>query len=107
MFCLKKNYHEIERIQKRAFKIVYNSNEISLQDVYSDGNAMSFHDIHKKFLLTEIYKTINDLNPCFMKELFIRKEITHNLRNTNLLKIPMANTVKHGLKTTFYRGAIL
>ena len=48
-------------------------------------------------LALETFKTLNDLNPAFMKNLFAKREVTK--RNKNNLKIPNRNTVKCGDKS--------
>ena len=51
-----------------------------------------------RFLCIEIYKTINDLNPEYMKDIFIRQDTIRQRRkqNENNLKVPRKNTVKFG-----------
>ena len=48
-------------------------------------------------LAFEIFKTINDLNPPFMKEIFSRN--TNSERNGTKLLVKMLNTKKYGLDT--------
>ena len=47
-------------------------------------------------LALEVYKTLNNLNPVFMKDYFVPKTTGHNLRLKNLLDIPRARTTKNG-----------
>ena len=44
-------------------------------------------------LALETFKTLNDLNPAFMKNLFAKREVSK--RRKNNLKIPNRNTVKY------------
>ena len=48
-------------------------------------------------LAIEIFKTINDLNPPFMKEIFSRN--TNSERNGTSLLVKMQNTKKYGSDT--------
>ena len=48
-------------------------------------------------LAIEIFKTINDLNPPFMKEIFSRN--TNSERNGTTLLVKMQNTKKYGSDT--------
>ena len=48
-------------------------------------------------LALETFKTLNDLNPAFMKNLFAKREVSK--RRKNNLKIPNRNTVKFGDKS--------
>ena len=48
-------------------------------------------------LALEAFKTLNDLNPAFMKNLFAKREVT--TRRKNNLELPKRNTVKYGDKS--------
>ena len=58
-----------------------------------------------QFLMTEIFKTINNENPPFMKEIFVREESVYNLRCMFRLKVPRVSTTKNGLETISFRGS--
>lgn len=47
-------------------------------------------------LAIEIFKTLNDLNPSYMKNIFIRKNRRENSRNPNNLVTYMENAVTYG-----------
>ena len=57
--------------------------------------------------MTEVYKSLNCQNPAFMWDLFIRKEVTYDLRAKDLLQLPKARTVLNGLNSIVFRGSIL
>ena len=48
-------------------------------------------------LALETFKTLNDLNPAFMKILFAKREVSK--RRKNNLEIPNRNTIKYGDKS--------
>ena len=48
-------------------------------------------------LAIETFKTLNDLNPAFMKNLLAKQEVSQ--RRKNKLEIPNRNTVKYGDKS--------
>ena len=48
-------------------------------------------------LALETFKTLNDLNPAFMKNLFAKREVLK--RRKNNLEIPNRHTVKYGDKS--------
>ena len=43
--------------------------------------------------MTEVEKSLNHQNPAFMLDLFIRKEVTYDLRVKDLSQLPTARTV--------------
>ena len=57
--------------------------------------------------MTEVFKSLNRQNPAFMLDLFIRKEVTYDLRVKDLLGLPTARTVLNGLNSIVFRGSIL
>ena len=57
--------------------------------------------------MTEVYKTIQNLNPSFMKEVFVQKDITYNLRNNLLFQISKTRTSSHGIESLSFLGCML
>ena len=55
--------------------------------------------------MTEVYKSLNCQNPAFMWDLFIRKEISYDLRAKDLLQLPKASS--NVLNSSVFRGSIL
>ena len=47
-------------------------------------------------LCTEIYKTLSNLNPQYMQELFERNSSSYSTRSPKGLKIPRVNQVSYG-----------
>ena len=72
MFCHKQDYLKIAKIQYKALKIVYNSNE-SYEELLI-LNKVSIHQKQLRILATEVFKSLADLNPDFMKSYFTIKE---------------------------------
>ena len=91
MFCRKTDYAKIEKIQYRALKIVYNS-DLSFEDLLLHSNEVSIHQKHLRQLATEVYKSLNNLSPDFIKPFFTLKDMPYNLRNRSILNLPAAHT---------------
>ena len=73
MFCRKMGYLKIEKIQYKALKIVFNSNE-SFEDLLLHINEISILQKQLRQLTTEICKSLTDLSPKFTKPFFTVKE---------------------------------
>ena len=65
----------------------------------SDFDAMLLRDDavpirirNLQFIMTEIYKTKSELNPSFMKEIFVEKQSPYGLRGCHNLLLPQART---------------
>ena len=57
-----------------------------------------------KAIACEVFKSINDLNPTFMKEYMIPKEVPYDFRDDNKLVLPHFNTLTYGRNTFKYYG---
>ena len=66
MFGRKTDYLKMEKIQYKALKIVFNSNE-SFEDLLLHRNEVSIHQKQLHQLTTEIYKSLTDLSPEFIE----------------------------------------
>ena len=78
MFYRKQDYLEVEKIHYKALKVVYNSNEC-YEELLIRNNEVSIHQKQLRSLATEIYKSLTDVNPDFMKNYFSIKEIPYRL----------------------------
>ena len=106
MFCHKKDYLKIEKIQYKSLKIIYNSNE-SYEALLTRNNEVSIYQKHLGALATEIYKSLADINPDFIKPYFIIKEMPYNLRNGCALKLPSANSMYYGINSVLFRACLM
>ena len=106
MFCHKQDYLKIEKIQYKALKIVYNSNE-SYEELLLRNNEVSIHKKQLRILATEVFKSLADINSDFMKSYFTIKEIPYCLRNGNFLKIPSTRSKRYGTNSIVFRACLV
>ena len=85
MFCRKQNYLEVEKIYNECY-----------EELLIRNNEVSIHQKQLRTLATEIYKSLTDVNPDFMKSYFPIKEIPYSLRNGSVLKIPPTRSTYYG-----------
>ena len=57
--------------------------------------------------MTEVYKSLNHLNPAFMWDLFKIKETPYNLRGGSKLTLPQTHKVNYGLNALIFRSSLL
>ena len=50
---------------------------------------------------------MNHLNPSYIWEFFVKKDITYNLRTKALCRIPSAQSHQYGLNSLSFRGSLL
>ena len=106
MFCHKQDYLKIQKILYKALKIVYKSNE-SYEELLLGNNQVSTHQKQLRILATEVFKSLADINPDFMKSYFTIKEIPHCLRNGNFLKIPSTRSKRYGTNSILFRACLV
>ena len=82
-FSSPESLRKIERIQERALRILYNdfSNEIKV--LLEKTEKTTFLIKQHQNLAIEIFKTLQNLNPDYMKDIFIRNENPYNLRDNS------------------------
>ena len=107
MFSSKGNLTKIHNCQKRALRAVYNNYEDDFESLLELSGSTLIHTVHLRFLMSEIFKSLNSLNPNFMNRLFVEKNSLYQLRKGSQLKIPPARTIKFGSNSVFFRGSIL
>ena len=93
-----KSLLKIECIQKRALRFLYNDHESTYEELRTKANRNYMNIYRLKILCTEIYKTINDLNPGYMKNIFQRYDTDRPVRSQHLnnLKVPRVNQETFG-----------
>ena len=106
MYCQRKSNNLINRIHERALRIVYNDYLSDFNSLLVKDDSVIIHHRNIQALTLEIYKTLNNLNPQFMKEVFCLKQQNYSLRNGNLT-YPNPRTVSYGLETFNYKGCQL
>ena len=72
MFCRKKLYSKIEKTHRRTLKVIHCNNLLL--------RSNSIHQSHLRFLVTEIFKSISQINPEFMWSFFKQQKLSYSLR---------------------------
>ena len=62
---------------------------------------------HLRFLMTEIYKSISQLNPQFMCHFFTHRDIPHNLRKGPILGLSKTHSFYYGTNAIHFRGSLI
>ena len=71
------------------------------------SNTVSVHQRHLRFLVTEICKSISQLNPEFTWSYFTRKDMPYNLRKGPFLGLPKAHSFYYGTNAVHFRGSLI
>ena len=92
---------KIENLQKRALRFLYNDYKISYEELLSKSSTSSMNVKRLRPPFIELYKTINKLNPGFMREPFKLRFTNRPVREKYKMNmiIPDFNQVSYGKKS--------
>ena len=68
MFCNKTLNNQINKIHKRTLRLVYEMEDANFEYLLLKNNSSNVYENNIHTLLTEIYKSINNLSPPIMKD---------------------------------------
>ena len=81
-----KSLQKIEKLQERTLRFLYNDHKSSYNDLLLKSGRCTMQVSHQRTLCIEIYKTMNDLNPPFMKNFFKLRSSRYSSRKPYDLK---------------------
>ena len=102
MLCRKTLYSKIEKIHHRTLKLVYGIDD-SYNNFLLSSNSVSIHQRHLRFLVTEIFKSISQINPEFMWSFFKPKNLSYNLRKGPILNLPKTQSTFYGTNAIHFK----
>ena len=100
MFHSRQLHHKVDKIQERAKKVTCQDYESSFEVLLEKDRSTTVHQRNLQFLMTEMYNTINGLNPAFVR-FFCEHKSQENLRNFSL---PRIKTDAYGSKSFCFKG---
>ena len=95
---------KIKKMHERALRIAYKDYESSFSTLLERDTSVTIHSKNLQVLMIEMFRTKENINPPFMKEIFRERNIAYNLRHNNEFMLPMAKTVTYDTETIKYRG---
>ena len=107
IFCGKRNSDKLEKLQERALRVVYNEYSMPYRDLLLHARILPLSMLRLKFLGTEVFKSVKGLNPEFLNEMFQKRNLKYDFRDSNKLHQNDFDTKKFGFKSYKYYGAKL
>ena len=104
MFHNRKSYNKINKIHERALRTIHKDSTSNFESLLIKSNSVSIHQSNFQLLLIKLYKTVNNLNPSFMAEVFVNNVVPYNLRGSTNLVLPKARTNLYGIDTLRFFG---
>ena len=106
-YCDVNMMRKMEKLQERALRYLLNDHTSDYQTLLFKSGFDTLHLRRIKAIACEVFKSINDLNPSFVKEMFEVKETRYNLRSEMVMIQPKYNKLTYGYRTFSYYGAHL
>ena len=96
-----KSLNKVENLQKRALRFLQNDYHSSYETLLHKSGKTTVNVRNLRNLCKEIFKSLNNLNPVFLKEIFYFKESNRPVREKYKLnlQIPKINQVRFGTKS--------
>ena len=107
MFHDRRINDKVNKIHERALRIAYRESHSCFESLLEKNNSVSLHQKNLQLLLVEIFKTKENLNPSFMKDIFVERTENYNLRSGNTLQLPKVRTTTYGIESVSFLGSLL
>ena len=85
-------------------RTTYKDAESNYSELLEKDCSVTIHTKNLQLLMTEMYKTRNDLNPSFMQEIFFENESHYNLHNNNEFVQIRVRSVSNGPESVRFKG---
>ena len=106
MLYRKKTYSRIEKFHHKTLKVIYGIDD-SYNNLSLRSNSVSIHQWHLQFLMTEMFKSISQINPEFMTSFFKQKKLSYNFGKGPILKLSRPKFTYYGLNVVYFRGSLV
>ena len=106
MFCSKIGYSKIEKIHYKNWKVIYDIDD-SYSNLLLRSYYVSKHQRDLQGLVTEIFKSIFQINPEFMLSFFNQKKLSYNVRKWTILNVPRAQSTYCGTNAANFRSSFV
>ena len=103
-FCSRKSTYKLEKINKRALRIVENNYLATYTDLLELAKCSSLYLDRIKSIAFETFKYIHGINPQFLSSTFESMEHHYETRGCHNLKIPKVSTEKNGKQSLGFEG---
>ena len=105
MFCGKTGDNLIKTAHRRSLRAMLNDFDSTYEQMLEKSKQPTIHQKNLRILLSEVFKSLNSLNPEFMSNLFPPALCSHSLRPGSLLAVPRAKT-NIGLNSMVFRATL-
>ena len=104
MHCGKTASDKLEKLNKRALRLIFNDDANTYTNLLETANMPSLHDRRVQDMCILIYKVIHGKTPTSLRTLLTLRSNSRNLRGELILVQPRVITTKYGLNIFRYYG---
>ena len=87
MFSSAKSLNKVESLQKRALRFLYEDYVSSYEELLQKAGKEAMKVNRLRSLCIEIYKSINNINPMYMNEIFKLRKTSRAVRSNYRLNL--------------------
>ena len=106
MFPSANSLNKVESLQRRALRFLYEDYVSSYEELLQKAGKVTMKVNRLRSLCIEIYKSINDINPTYMNDIFKLRKTSRAVRSNYKLnlEVPTINQVGCGDESFRYYG---
>ena len=94
--CSSLSMKKIERIHERSLRVLLNDYKSDYNNLLNIANRTSMSITRHRQLAIEIFKTLNNMNPSYMKNIFMKKNYRENSRYPGNLFVQKISAFTYG-----------
>ena len=95
----------MEKIQERVLRFLYNDYKSDYSMLIKISESVTIGAKRVRYLCVEIYKTLNNLNPDHIKDIFQVQQSAYCFRRPHKIPVPRVNQTKFGTRSIRCAGA--
>ena len=107
MFTSKNSMLNTNKTYRRTLRVVYDVYNSTYEELFDSHSDISIQQKYLKHLVIEVYKSLMNLNPEFMRSFFKNNPIPYNLRNGNICILLPTRSSQYGISSVQFRGSLL
>ena len=88
-FCSAKSVKDIEKIEERALRILCNDFSSDYESILNKYVNLTMEIRRLRTLALEVIKTLNNMNPEYMKEIFHKAAFSTHRKRTKTIQLNM------------------
>ena len=104
IFCSNASQKKLEKVNERALRLALSDYTSSYDNLLVKAKSTTIHIHSIRLLALEVYKTLHNLNPVFMKDYFLPKSTSYDLRRNDVLFVPKVKTTNYGIRSISFLG---